>query len=123
MVFTDDDFTSDDQYVSNVLGLAPAINIQKTQALQAAFIVCQYQSWEGDDASRRRVRRYRYNTVVSVGLTLRNTFEEGVQLIMYAQVARDIGINMARHIDYSQCSNDIENFNWDGFVAREELIR
>jgi hypothetical protein len=41
---------------------------QKVQALQAAYAVCLYQNWEGTDISKRRIRRYRYSTVVAVHL-------------------------------------------------------
>lgn len=36
------------------------------EAIQAAYIVCLYQNWEGSDASRRRIRRYRFSNLVSV---------------------------------------------------------
>lgn len=36
------------------------------EAIQAAYLVCLYQNWEGGGASRRRIRRYRFNNLVSV---------------------------------------------------------
>lgn len=62
LVFTDEDFNSDLAcLVSNGL-----LHRNVVQALQAAFMVCLYQNWEGSDASKRRIRRYRFATLVSV---------------------------------------------------------
>jgi hypothetical protein len=63
LVFIDEDFNSD-----LAISSATAIGRQrhKIQALQAAYMVCLYQTWEGDDASKRRVRRNRFATLVSV---------------------------------------------------------
>ncbi|KAK0631445.1 hypothetical protein B0T14DRAFT_559239 [Immersiella caudata] len=100
MVFTDADFRSDTESAdetdlsSTMLPISP-----KLQALQAAYVICLYQNWEGADASKRRIRRHRFSTVVSV--------------------ARDMGIGNARHLDYNR---EIE-FHWDEYVIREELIR
>lgn len=65
MVFIDDDFNSDLTYQSsgNI-----AIQRRKIQAVQAAYIVCLYQNWEGADASKSRIRRYRFATLVSVSV-------------------------------------------------------
>lgn len=63
MVFIDDDFNSE-------LSYSPSGSMtnqkRKIQALQAAYIVCLYQNWEGTDASKSRIRRYRFATLVSV---------------------------------------------------------
>jgi hypothetical protein len=73
MVFTDDHLSSDlvaadtDEYAT---ASSVATTRQKLQVLQAACIVCLYQNWEGTDASKRRIRRYRFSTVVSVSLTI-----------------------------------------------------
>lgn len=62
LVFTDEDFNSDLAcLVSNGI-----LQRNVVQALQAAFMVCLYQNWEGSDASKRRIRRYRFATLVSV---------------------------------------------------------
>lgn len=102
MVFTDDDFCSDVEPSSEV---APPTNVlasrRKLQALQASYVVCLYQNWEGADSSKRRIRRHRFSTVVSV--------------------ARDIGIDTARHLDYSRLFE--HEFQWIEYVVREELIR
>lgn len=66
MVFTDDDLCSEPLYTLDTGVLIPATQKRKVQALQAAYIVCLYQNWEGTDASKRRIRRYRFSTVVSV---------------------------------------------------------
>ncbi|KAK3986037.1 hypothetical protein QBC44DRAFT_144418 [Cladorrhinum sp. PSN332] len=100
MIFTDDDFCRDidpeTASQTSILESRP-----KLQALQAAVVVCLYQNWEGTDASKRRIRRHRFSTVVSV--------------------ARDMGIETARHVDYSRQFK--HEFNWIEYVVREELIR
>ncbi|CAG7962578.1 unnamed protein product [Penicillium salamii] len=98
MVFIDDDFNSDMTYPP--CG-SMATQRRKIQALQAAYIVCLYQNWEGTDASKSRIRRYRFGTLVST--------------------ARDIGITSARHLNYSEQGR--HDFEWKEYAAREELIR
>lgn len=65
MVFIDDDFNSDLTYQSSD---NMVIQRRKIQAVQAAYIVCLYQNWEGTDASKSRIRRYRFATLVSVSV-------------------------------------------------------
>jgi hypothetical protein len=74
---------------------------EKLRALQAAYMVCLYQNWEGASSSKRRIRRYRYSTVVAA--------------------ARDTGIHNSRHPDYSR--QNLCDFSFSGFAVREELIR
>lgn len=72
MVFTDDDFCRDIDPPAVVDVESPVStpdNHNKLQALQAAYLVCLYQNWEGTDASKRRIRRHRFSTVVSVRAT------------------------------------------------------
>lgn len=101
LVFTDGHLLDDSVFTidcgSDIAGSAK----QKVQALQAAYMVCLFQNWEGSDQSKRRIRRHRYSTVIGV--------------------VRDISINKARHRDYAQ--HGIHCFNWREFVLREELIR
>ena len=66
MVFTDDELCSEPLYALDTGVWIPTTQKRKVQALQAAFVVCLYQNWEGTDASKRRIRRYRFSTVVSV---------------------------------------------------------
>lgn len=40
----------------------------RLDALQAAFHICILQNWEGSMESKRRIRRYRYTTVVAVSV-------------------------------------------------------
>lgn len=79
MVFTDDDFCSDMEppAVSDIdTPVYTPENRLKLQALQAAYHVCLYQNWEGSDPSKRRIRRHRFSTVVSVRRPpRRRTFE------------------------------------------------
>lgn len=65
MVFIDDDFCSD-TFSTDTAPFNPPSNRRKIEALQAAYMVVLYQNWEGTDASKRRMRRYRYSNVVSV---------------------------------------------------------
>lgn len=58
------------------------------------YIVCLYQNWDGTDPSKRRIRRFRFSTMVAV--------------------ARDIGIPYARHSLYSSQSSD--DFDWAEYV-------
>lgn len=73
VVFQDDDFCANDEdhtFPSK----------ERLQALQAAYIVCLYQNWEGTDSSKRRVRRFRYNTLVAVLLSLSLTLVTTTEL-------------------------------------------
>lgn len=98
IVFIDDDFNSHLGYpVSSSIGVHRA----KLQALQAAYIVCLYQNWEGTDGSKSRIRRFRFANLVST--------------------ARDIGITAATHMNYATFGR--ADFQWKEFAAREELIR
>uniref|UniRef100_A0A093VGT3 Zinc-type alcohol dehydrogenase-like protein n=1 Tax=Talaromyces marneffei PM1 TaxID=1077442 RepID=A0A093VGT3_TALMA len=94
--YADDDFNRDP-----IVPFHPARDRQKTQALQAAYMVCLYQNWEGTDAGKKRIRRHRFSTVLSI--------------------VRDLDIMAARHIDYN--SKHRNEFDWNEFVSREELIR
>ncbi|KAJ5167776.1 uncharacterized protein N7482_003370 [Penicillium canariense] len=98
IVFIDDDFNSDSvcPASSNI-----AIHRRKVQILQAAYIVCLYQNWEGTDSSKSRIRRNRFATLVST--------------------ARDIGITTATHLNYAEMGR--HEFEWKEFATREELIR
>jgi len=98
IVFIDDDFNSDMNYPA---AKNMAIHRPKLQALQAAYIVCLYQNWEGSDSSKSRIRRFRFANLVST--------------------ARDIGITTATHLNYSMLVR--ADFQWKEFAAREELIR
>ncbi|KAF4953617.1 hypothetical protein FGADI_5953 [Fusarium gaditjirri] len=69
IVFTDDDFCNDPLNSQDTLLMNPTQNISKIQALQAAYMVCLYQGWEGIEANKRRIRRYRFSTVISASYT------------------------------------------------------
>ena len=67
MVFTDPEFSGDERSVgASGQTLHPSKDRSKMQTLQAAYMVCLIQNWEGTDSSKRRIRRYRFSTVVSV---------------------------------------------------------
>ncbi|KAF7193887.1 Transcription factor 1 [Pseudocercospora fuligena] len=93
-VFQDDIFFGDDQ-----AGSFPAK--RRIQILQAAYNVCLFQNWEGGDAGSRRIRKFRYSTLVAI--------------------ARETGIEHARHPSYTP--EMFPNFDWQQYVSREELIR
>ncbi|KAK4135923.1 hypothetical protein BT67DRAFT_448813 [Trichocladium antarcticum] len=104
MVFADDDFCRDidpPPVNDTTPPFSTLADRPRLQALQAAYVVCLFQNWEGTDASKRRIRRHRFSTVVSA--------------------ARDLGIDTARHIDYTKQPK--HEFNWTEYVLREELIR
>lgn len=42
---------------------------EKLHALQAAYLVCVYQNWEGSVAGKERIRRLRYSMIVAVCVT------------------------------------------------------
>ena len=101
MVFNDEDLC-DDSLSSNSRDTGKASwRKEKLRALQGAYMVCLYQNWEGTNASKRRIRRHRYSTVVAA--------------------ARDIGICNARHPDYRQ--QNLCDFSFCEFAVKEELIR
>lgn len=60
-VFRDEDFC-------HCLVQEPAFpSKSRIQALQASYVVCLFQNWQGTDSSRRRIRSFGYSTVVAVG--------------------------------------------------------
>lgn len=122
MVFADDDFCRDidPPPVNNTTPpFSTLADRPRLQALQAAYIVCLFQNWEGTDASKRRIRRHRFSTVVSVGIHPRPSSANPPLTVTKA--ARDLGIDTARHIDYTKQPK--HEFNWTEYVLREELIR
>ena len=95
VVFRDDDVCYDGERSV----LFPTFD--RLQAIQSMYLCCLFQNWEGDEAAKSRIRRFRYSTVVAV--------------------ARDIGISHARHPQYNLL--DKSTFSWHWFVVREQLIR
>lgn len=83
IVFSDNDFCDEEA----------AATLSKVQAMQAAYIVCLYQNWEGDERSKRRIRRQRFSALVSA--------------------ARDAGIHNAKHSEGG----------WHQWALEEQLIR
>ncbi|KAK5057769.1 hypothetical protein LTR84_011770 [Exophiala bonariae] len=74
---------------------------EKLRALQAAYMVLLYQTWEGTDSSKRRIRRLRFSMLIAA--------------------IRDVGIVNARHANYSDLT--LANFSFSQFAAMEQLIR
>jgi hypothetical protein len=119
MVFTDDDLCCEPLYTWDTGVLIPAGHKRKVQALQAAYIVCLYQNWGGTDESKRRIRRYRFSTVVSVRAPNFIRLHRNRSLTL-RQAARDIGLSTARHQDWIKGGFP---FEWQGFILKEQLIR
>ncbi|KAL2256901.1 hypothetical protein VTK26DRAFT_956 [Humicola hyalothermophila] len=104
MVFADDDFCRDVDPSPTTDMAQPVSTLatrRKLEALQAAYVVCLYQNWEGTDASKRRIRRHRFSALVSA--------------------ARDLDIGIARHLNYSKLPK--HEFDWAEYIIREQLIR
>lgn len=126
MVFTDDSLCSETLVADaddHPVRCSVAASRRKLQALQAAYIVCLYQNWEGVDSSKRRIRRYRFGTVVSVS-TLPSpdaAMAWSYWWSAHVQVARDIGLSTAKHANYHDIPD--HEFSWQEYAAREELIR
>ncbi|KAL3487398.1 hypothetical protein BJX62DRAFT_228098 [Aspergillus germanicus] len=68
------------------------------KALQAAYLMCLLQNWEGDSNSKRRIRRVRFSMVTSI--------------------ARELGFAPGSHHEPTT-----EDDNWGRFVAKEEFNR
>jgi hypothetical protein len=101
LVFNSDDFCDDAQPPTCRDTGEVKWRHEKLRALQAAYMVLLYQTWEGTDSSKRRVRRLRFSMVIAA--------------------IRDVGIRNARHPNYSNFS--LGDFSFIQFAAMEELIR
>ncbi|KAK5059884.1 hypothetical protein LTR84_009767 [Exophiala bonariae] len=97
MVFEDEFFGSNTVYSA----LNGACLEKRLRALQAAHAMCIYQTFEGNHAARRRIRRGRFNEVVAM--------------------ARELGFQNGRHTDLQYVTED--TFDWKEFILKEELIR
>ncbi|OTB15251.1 hypothetical protein K445DRAFT_318086 [Daldinia sp. EC12] len=69
---------------------------------QAAFFVCIMQKWEGNEAAKQRIRRYKFTTLVTA--------------------VRSLAIPHAAH-DHSAPTQGSSEALWKKFIRREELIR
>jgi len=101
LVFNSDDFCDDAQPPTCRDTGEVKWRHEKLRSLQAAYLVLLYQTWEGTDSSKRRVRRMRFAMVIAA--------------------IRDVGIRNARHPNYGKMS--LEEFSFTQFAAMEELIR
>lgn len=73
---------------------------RKTQSLQAAYLACIFQTWDGGKSARTRIRRNRFASIVTA--------------------ARDLDMSTVRHSNIASC---LEYFDWIEFVHMEECIR
>ncbi|KPM40754.1 hypothetical protein AK830_g5821 [Neonectria ditissima] len=74
---------------------------ERLQAIQAAYLVCLLQNWEGSKESKQRIRRERYTSLIATARDLN-----------LGQFTLD-SLNMA----------DAFAFNWNEFILLETLIR
>lgn len=101
LVFNSDDFCDDAQAPTCRVTGQVQWRHEKLRALQAAYMVVLYQTWEGTDSSKRRIRRLRFSMVIAA--------------------IRDVGIANAQHANYSTLT--MADFSFSQFAAMEELIR
>jgi hypothetical protein len=116
MVFGDEDFCFERPIFSNNTNYQSQTAI--VQAIQAAYIVCLYQNWEGTDASRRRIRRYRFSNLVSVGIRAHSR----IHVTDPVQIVRDTMAGNSESAEYHVTRPDLD-FEWKAFVIQEEFIR
>ncbi|KIW63366.1 hypothetical protein, variant [Phialophora macrospora] len=74
---------------------------ERLELIQAALLISVLQNWEGSEASRRRIRRSRFSSVIFA--------------------ARDIGFAEAKHTN--DFNLELRHVDWEEFILREELIR
>ena len=72
---------------------------RRVQNIQAAYLTCVYQTWEGGEIARTRIRRSRFRDIVTA--------------------SRDLGIASIKH----DVPADLEHFDWIRFIHVEESIR
>ncbi|KAL5343059.1 hypothetical protein BJX70DRAFT_394487 [Aspergillus crustosus] len=77
---------------------ALALRRDALKALQAAYLMCLLQNWEGNDDSKKRITRVRFGMVTAI--------------------ARELGFASASHHEPTQDHED-----WERFIAREEFTR
>ncbi|KAF2825304.1 hypothetical protein CC86DRAFT_407523 [Ophiobolus disseminans] len=101
IVFDDDTFSIQDPSLAWQSSGNMELCDRQLDLLQAAYCICLYQTWEGGKASRKRIIRHRFSSLVFL--------------------ARDIGFTSAslRTVDTSNLSS----FNWVEYIQRESLIR
>ncbi|KAL3417592.1 hypothetical protein PVAG01_10602 [Phlyctema vagabunda] len=73
-------------------------DLPPVKIMQAAYLVCLLQNWEGDDIAKKRIRQHRFTTLLSI--------------------ARDIGFSSMNHNIRS-----LDPVSWESFVEREQAIR
>lgn len=66
IVFSDEYFCDDPDMITTAYDRCAIISRRRLQALQAAHAICLCQTFEGDEASKRRARHHRFNAVVTV---------------------------------------------------------
>ncbi|KAF7557116.1 hypothetical protein G7Z17_g925 [Cylindrodendrum hubeiense] len=74
---------------------------KKLEAIQAAYLACLLQNWEGSRGSKQRIRRDRYTTLIAIA----RDFDFGKVTLQEVYV------------------EDASEFDWDEFVFLETLIR
>lgn len=97
-----DSFDAVEEFIFNELhSLSPSIPLyNKIQSIQAAYLVCIFQTWEGGEYTRARVRRFRFGSVLAA--------------------VRELDIASITH---GNLPASLPHFNWIRFVRLEECIR
>ncbi|KAH0838986.1 Zinc finger, C2H2 type domain containing protein [Fonsecaea pedrosoi] len=98
MVFVDMSSTPD--FVTSDVTLSTDGVRAQLRSLQAAFVVCMYQIWEGRNFDAKRIRHERYGTVVTMARAL---------------------MPYAKHIGLDKVTP--ESFHWQHFALIEQVIR
>jgi hypothetical protein len=118
MVF--DDESLQEEYADARVNESANGKSQKLEILQAAYLVCLFQNWEGSEITQRRIRRRRYSTVVAVSQTLHQNHPD-IHLTRI-KVTRDLVLGSAIHQAF-WLINDASKFDWQAYIQKEETIR
>ncbi|KAF3394654.1 hypothetical protein F1880_005444 [Penicillium rolfsii] len=118
MVF--DDESLQEEYADARVNESANGKSKKLETLQAAYLVCLFQNWEGSEITQRRIRRRRYSTVVAVSQTLHHN-HPNIHLTRI-KVARDLVLGSSIHQAF-WLINDASKFDWQAYIQKEETIR
>lgn len=98
----------------------PGVDQTRLQGLQAMYLVCVLQNWDGAEEAKRRIRRHRYPAVITVSLSILPSLFS-LAFANYGKAARSLQIHRATHRNLDLA--DGSQAWWHDFAAKEELIR
>ena len=98
----------------------PGVDQTRLQVLQAMYLVCVLQNWDGIEEAKRRIRRHRYPAVITVSLSILPSLFS-LAFANYGKAARSLQIHSATHRNLDLA--DGSQAWWHDFAAKEELIR